>query len=285
MLSIQIQKASYAARVSNSGRCPASLVATTEAWCAGLQGRLSLEMALRRIAEGLGARAICLARHCFDNEGCVRGIIFDAVCSSRPEREVTHSVAQRTRALSNASPRSTRAWFSSAAKGGSDYALRTLQKRTGIAETAIVTLSGDGRRTDYLEIHFTSSLCAEGRSRLQVLAEVLCRSWAQYAPSIGPAALPVLPAPVRPRHKMILSLSNPARLSRTEFRVCVLLSCDLDQVKIASVLSISLATVRAHLRSIFLKTDVTKFEDLVHLLSAPSKDDEHLSETATARHV
>ena len=60
--------------------------------------------------------------------------------------------------------------------------------------------------------------------------------------------------------------NNPARLTRSEFRLCMLVQEGGLPDKVADVLQISKSTFRSHLRSIYSKTGVTGHVELVHLL-------------------
>ena len=64
----------------------------------------------------------------------------------------------------------------------------------------------------------------------------------------------------------ILGISNPAKLSRAEFRVCLLLSRGLSIKGVTDELSLSEATVRSHLRSIYSKTEASGLPELVYRL-------------------
>ena len=64
----------------------------------------------------------------------------------------------------------------------------------------------------------------------------------------------------------ILGVSNPANLSRAEFRVCLLLSRGLSVKGVTDELGLSEATVRSHLRSIYAKTDTSGLPELVYRL-------------------
>lgn len=66
----------------------------------------------------------------------------------------------------------------------------------------------------------------------------------------------------------LLGLSNPARLSRTEFRLCLLLSQGLHADRVADAMGIAPATLRAHLRRIFVKTGAASLSDLAERLAA-----------------
>ncbi|TNC63599.1 helix-turn-helix transcriptional regulator [Rubellimicrobium roseum] len=81
----------------------------------------------------------------------------------------------------------------------------------------------------------------------------------------------------------LLSVSNPARLSRAEFRVCVLLSKGLNTSSVCSELSISISTLRTHLRNIFAKTKVTSMAELLCLLPLALMSKAQVSETTLTR--
>ena len=64
----------------------------------------------------------------------------------------------------------------------------------------------------------------------------------------------------------ILSVENPAGLTRCEWRVCELASRGLAAKSIACELDVTCNTVRTHLRSIYYKTGVTGYHELVFAL-------------------
>ena len=61
----------------------------------------------------------------------------------------------------------------------------------------------------------------------------------------------------------ILGFQNPARLSRAEFRVCLLLAEGASNAGICAALSLSESTVRSHVRTICIKTGAADREELV----------------------
>ena len=61
----------------------------------------------------------------------------------------------------------------------------------------------------------------------------------------------------------ILDPENPQRLSRSEFRVCLMLSTGLQVDGISQKLGLTRPTVRTHLRAILAKTGLTSVADLV----------------------
>jgi DNA-binding CsgD family transcriptional regulator len=70
----------------------------------------------------------------------------------------------------------------------------------------------------------------------------------------------------QPRSTGLLGMENPARLSRAEFRVCLLLGRGLPPEAVARELQLSQATVRSHLHKIYAKTGSTTLADLVQRL-------------------
>ncbi len=68
-------------------------------------------------------------------------------------------------------------------------------------------------------------------------------------------------------------MSNPANLSRAEFRVCLLLSHGLSVKGVTDELRLSEATVRSHLRSVYSKTETTGHAELLYriLSSEPAR--------------
>ena len=66
----------------------------------------------------------------------------------------------------------------------------------------------------------------------------------------------------------LLSASNPARLSRAEFRICTLLSSGLSAARTRKELGISESTLRSHLRQIYMKTGASNMAELLFNLLA-----------------
>ena len=71
----------------------------------------------------------------------------------------------------------------------------------------------------------------------------------------------------------ILSMDNPAGLSRMEYRVCVLLSDGVALERIHQELAISRSTLRTHLRNVCAKTEFKKLDELLAVL-APTESRE-----------
>lgn len=253
-----------------SGPVEADLIEAIAHWCECVQGRLPLMTALKKLADGLEAKAVCLSRHSRKPGGSVRAIAYNAPSSLRAGTEVARSYAQCVLGRYITRPRTASVWLSSLAEDSNDPSLEVLQKRARIAETIIVALALEEKWVDYIEIHLPTA-ASQGTQRLfNSLADTLSRTWTHRSPGLFSDAILTHQAQPRIGHQeALLSTANPAKLSRAEFRVCVLLSRGLNTTAVCSELAISPATLRAHLRSIFAKTETASLVELLYLLLAP----------------
>ena len=202
----------------------------------------------------------------------MRSVIYNAPCGQRPGAEVTRSYANCVLGRYVDRPRPASVWFSSLTEGHDDPALEVFQERTRIAETVVVALALEDKWADYLEIHFAVAPAGGAQGLFNTLADTLSRTWARRSPGLFSDAILANRAQSASRPKEpLLSTSNPARLSRAEFRVCVLLSRGLTTTAVCSELAISPSTLNAHLRSIFAKTETNSLVELLYLLLAPWK--------------
>ena len=260
------------------------LIEAIAGWCECLQGRQPLLSALKQIAEGLGARAVSLSRHPREPGGAVRAVIYNAPALARPGLEVTRSFADCVLGRYVDRPRPASVWFASLTEGQDDPALEVFQERARIAETVVVALALEDKWADYLEIHFGQAPSGGAQGLFNSLADTLSRTWVRRNPGLFSDAILANRAQDPARHKEpLLSTTNPARLSRAEFRVCVLLSRGLNTQAVCSELAISPSTLKAHLRSIFAKTETCSLVELLYLLLAPWKGESGPSGLATAR--
>ena len=77
-------------------------------------------------------------------------------------------------------------------------------------------------------------------------------------------------ATVEDKSQSILSHENPARLSRAEFRLCLMFSRGYSNEAAQDELAISESTLRTHLRHIYQKTGVGSHSELLYrLLTVP----------------
>ncbi|PWJ20299.1 response regulator transcription factor [Jannaschia seohaensis] len=239
-----------------------------ENWYEAMDGALPLRRALEALTEAFGADAAAVSRYA---QG--RGRPHLVVHDRRPPgaavpglaRAYTHCVlgefARRARPGS--------VWQSSMVSD-LDPALTVFQKRRAMRELLVCPLGGRGGSDDYLELHFDHPVSGPDLGRITMAAVTLHRAWqaaegrqffdrvVDAGPGVGPE-----------EGVDLLACDNPARLSRAEFRVCLLLSRGLSNTAVRGELKIANTTLRAHLRSIYCKTGVENKAELVfRLLSA-----------------
>lgn len=266
------------------GLAEAGLIEAIASWCECLQGRLPLVTALKQLAEGLDARAVCLSRHVREPGGAARAVTFNVPALTRPGLEVTRSYAHCVLGRYVDRPRPASVWFSSLTEGHDDPALAVFQERARIAETVVVALALEEKWADYIEIHFAGAPAGGSQGLFNTLADTLSRTWIRRSPGLFSDAILASQAQARPwPREPLLSTANPARLSRAEFRVCVLLSRGLNNAAVCSELAISPSTLKAHLRSVFAKTGTTSMVELLYLLLAPWTTERQAVGPVTAR--
>jgi DNA-binding CsgD family transcriptional regulator len=149
-----------------------------------------------------------------------------------------------------------------------------LVRRRGLKDIFVVVLESRTGHSDYLEIHHRREAGRSFEAKLDMLGPLLSRFWANRKPGLvadclgrrklqrvsgGNAMTPDVP---------LLSDLNPAGLTRSEFRVCMLVRRGLTVKAISEELALSVTTIRTHLRSIYAKTGVSGFNELAHRLIA-----------------
>lgn len=240
-------------------------------WCDALRGGMPLAEAFAGLIAGLRAEAGMLVRTSLSDFRPARIAVWDrngAHCA----HALSKSFADGFFGSSIARPRAASLWlaseFSSHGSELSDPALETWQEHRGYSEFMVLVLASSSNTRDHVELHFRDRLTPTEIESFETILPMMARTWA--ARQVGLVTRCVVnhrrPEP-RPREAApILSITNPARLSRAEFRVCLLLSRGLSAASIAGELSVSEATIRTHLRNIYSKTETTGLPDLVYQL-------------------
>ena len=132
---------------------------------------------------------------------------------------------------------------------------------------------------DHIELHFTNPLPDAMQAAIAAVLPTMARTWASR--QVGLVTRSVINHRAhretgmrQPVKRSLLGTANPVRLSRAEFRVCMLLSRGLSVLGVAEELAVCESTVRSHLRSIYAKTDTSSLAELVfQLLSADPAGD------------
>jgi DNA-binding CsgD family transcriptional regulator len=135
-------------------------------------------------------------------------------------------------------------------------------------ELAVVPLESGDRFTDAVEFHFTDKLRNHHHLLLNSLAPVVSSTWRGRSKGLFTESILQKSGARREAEIQapILSPENPARLSRSEYRVGLMLSHGLQIGEVKSSLKIQESTLRTHLSSLYAKTHATGLSELVYLL-------------------
>lgn len=238
-------------------------------WCEATQGGVPLDDALTRLVRALGAEAAILIR--------VRGnrVIKVAVADialRKAVRPLADSFGEGQFGGDLARSKPGTVWLASSdslPKGDADPALEDWQALRGLHDFAVIALVSSMASSDRIELHFPHVLQPCDLAVLSGIAPTLARTWAlRRTGLVTMSGLPETrhhdPAASAP----LLGFANPARLSRAEFRVCLLLSRGLSVAGVCTELGLCEATVRAHLRNIYAKTGARNMTQLVYRLAS-----------------
>ncbi len=145
--------------------------------------------------------------------------------------------------------------------------LTAWMERRFTKDCVFVCLGGAAHHSDFLELHFKRPICDNEVAGIEFFADRISRLWKLRHPGLIAKKLSERSHPRG--SKMVsdlLDITNPAKLTRAEFRICSLISRGLSVRSIAEELSLSLTTVRGHLRTIYQKTETEGFYGLAHCL-------------------
>lgn len=154
-----------------------------------------------------------------------------------------------------------------------------------IAESLLITLASETSQADFLELQFRTQPLQHNLDLLTILAGALVTCWRRRSPGLAErrliqSKLRAVDSSTGKSTVAILDVSNPAKLSRSEFRVCSMLQNGMTVKVIAASLSLSEATIRSHLSSIFAKTGTACQVELLGLLNVRKTTARRLSSSA-----
>ena len=250
-------------------------------WCGAVHGSMPLSEALGTIAQSLDSVAAAVTR---DARGEGRGRLvaeFDARAADRDATLIQRGFAEDILGEFYNRLQAGAVWFLSDRIDEDDTpqssGLANWRLARGIVDIAVVALETAGVQNDYLEFHFTETLSNSAKSEIETLMPTLVRAWsgrktglvtrAQMDERMVRARAAAAAGKIQPMEP-ILGVSNPARLSRAEFRVCLLLSRGLSVKAVTDELGLSESTIRSHLRSIYSKTETSGLAELLYRILA-----------------
>lgn len=252
------------------------LIGAVAQWCECLHGRDPLLRSLEVLGQGLNAEIVALARYSHDGRGAVRTVTWD-------RGGTEHHCPRGDKGFANAligpyfeAARPGSLWYRSMIDTGASNEIAEFHASRHLRELAVIPLEKSGRFVDTFELHFHDRLRSQQQVILNSLAPVLARTWRNRAEGLFTEAL--LRSTPTTNHAdvgTILSAENPARLSRAEYRVSLLLSRGLSIQQVKSELRIRDSTLRSHLSNLYAKTNCSNLSELVFCLakSASTRSD------------
>jgi DNA-binding CsgD family transcriptional regulator len=244
------------------------LIGAVAQWCECLHGRDPLLRSLEVLGLGLGAEIVALARYAHDGRGSSRAVIWERSASD-PGTACDRGFAKALIGPYFEAARPGSLWFRSTIETSGANELAEFHASRHLRELAVIPLQTSSRFIDCFEIHFAERLRSQQQVILNSLAPVLARTWRNRAEGLfTEALLRVQPATERREILPILSAENPARLSRAEYRVSLLLSRGLSLQEVKTELRIRDSTLRSHLSNLYAKINCSNLSELVFCLAS-----------------
>ena len=149
-------------------------------------------------------------------------------------------------------------------------ALERWDRVSGTRDSLVMVLEINKDHVDRIEMHFDHRVERDTIHLCEEIARVLPMFYLARVPdiiedSISRNAKRTGAAPAR-KGRPILSATNPYNLTRSEFRLCHVISRGLSYKALPAKLEISPHTVRSHLRNIYGKLEVEDYYELSHRL-------------------
>lgn len=248
-------------------------------WVEALHGHGELQNALKALADLTGARIAHVGRVA-ETSGMVKTVaVADAdagrMFSNRRHRLFGPSLL----ADLGMSPRDGSVWtLSDILASGDAHLSRDLGddiRRAGISDILFVPLGTARGSRDYMEFHFASGIAPQIAALLEALGPCLADAWTSRLPGTVESLtmqgrLRQVSEDCEVETQDILCVSNPASLSRSEYRICALIREGMLTEEVSETLNIRKSTMRSHLRSIYAKTGVSSQAELIHALTRPA---------------
>lgn len=254
-------------------------------WCGGLHGSMSLEDSLKSLAVGFGAEAAVISRHQRMQDRPRQAAMFDVAEGQADVPVIRRPLCTDVLGYFYRKARASTVWFLTDHRDDAEWTgtqtLVNWSAARDIKEIAVVVLGDNQQQRDCIEFHFIEELAYSQKLELETLVPTLVRAWAgrksglvtqaQMDERMVRARAAAQATKLKP-NAPILGMSNPAGLSRAEFRVCLLFSRGLSVKAVTQELGLSESTIRSHLRSIYSKTEVSGMQELMYrILSSDSE--------------
>lgn len=248
---------------------------------------MTLQEALAALSASLNANTAAIARHYHRSEERPRTVaVYDAEAGNTEVPVLLRrALCQDVLDHMFTKARAATIWFDSDLAGDPSWNVSQLlfnwKTVREIKEIVVLSLATSHQQNDYIEFHFDRLLSRAERLELETLVPTIVRSWAGRQQGLVTQSTVderILRARSEAAEKKVqwdtpvLGIGNPARLSRAEFRVCVLVSHGLSVSGVASELVLTENTVRSHLRAIYSKTETSNLAELLYRIISSGKD-------------
>jgi len=246
----------------------AGMIGAIAAWCECLHGKGLIIHALRSVADCIGAEAVALTRVSRQVGGESRVIAYDAGSGPDSLTQLNRSFARSLLGPYFDKSKPSSIWLKSMFEDDLDPSLTEFHRRRRFKELVVIPLCAENKTVDLIEFHFQTSLKPANHALLNNVADTLSQTWSNRASGLITDAFLSKQSsrknssPSAP----ILSMENPTRLSRAEYRVCLLLSRGKPIKQVQSELEICNSTLRTHLRNIYAKTNSGNQAELLYQL-------------------
>ena len=280
------QKASCAVGFASAPEAFAtSSILTFVKWC---QRRTDPKTAFRMIGNSVGAQVIGVSRWNVERQHLKVATILEpelpsskldrsagmaaVVCGPYIESIKAGSVILLSEVLDN--------------RGVSDPKLEQWLFKRNIKEIAVICIKADARSRDFIELHFSKPPKASWNYLTHTLAPSLAEIYAGRVPGL------MMEAHLSGTQNGIgtgsetwsgelLSMANPAQLTRSEWKICALIANGLSKEGISRELTLKPCTIQTHLRNIYAKCGYERFHELALRLVSP-EERAHLSSISDA---
>ncbi len=260
-------------------------IETVGVWCQAVFGTSDMVHALQRLNNTFSAELVAVTRVKHEENGGrsdkTQIVAFDSRANFVSELEgfnVASAAAVCGTYLKVAKPGSV--WHADVSDFSSIPRLWAPLSQRRLVQTVVIPLEHHVTNSDFLELHFSKEVRASTLDKLGVIGETLASAWKTR--SMGLLSRSAMRtghlATSSNKHEQenidILAVDNPCKLSRAEYRVCLLLNSGLNNTAILKELSIGQATLRTHLRNIYAKTDTASQPELLQRLLLNASSDQ-----------
>lgn len=246
-----------------------SMIGAIAQWCECMHGQNPLLKSIEFLVTAVEAEIGAVSRFSRDSRSLGRVVAFDRAAPDVRGGRIEKSYARQLMGVYFDVARPGSLWSRSMLEEVPAPDLADFHTARHLREMAVIPLDSNPQFIDILELHFSEKLRPLQQHVLSTLAPVLSRTWQNRAQGLfTEALLRQMPRADRTCTAPILSTENPAKLSRAEFRVGLLLGRGLTPELIREDLGIRESTLRSHLGNLYAKTDSANLSELVFRLTS-----------------